>query len=49
MMIVTTANSAIDPPNAESNEAAKNIFQDPRSDEPRRAHNDPRGKQPRQK
>src|SRR6266404_2871199 len=47
-MIVTTANSVIEQPNAESSDAQKNIFQEPRSDEQQRANNDPRRKQPRQ-
>src|SRR5260221_5840539 len=47
-MIVTTANSVIEQPNAESSDAEKNIFPEVHSDEQRRAHNDPRGKQPRQ-
>ncbi len=48
-MIVTTANSVIEPPNAESSDAGKNIFGEPRSDDSqRRTNNDPRQKQPRQ-
>ena len=53
-MTVTTANGAIDSENAESHDVSKNIFaEQPRDDEPRRGHNDPRpdsrqGKQSRQ-
>src|SRR5258708_19965118 len=48
-MIVTTANRVTEPPNAESSDAEKNIFGEPRSDDSqRRTNNDPRGKQPRQ-
>src|SRR5450756_3071980 len=49
-MIVTTANGAFEPPEADSHDAEKNIFSEPRRD---RANNDPRaqggrgGKQPR--
>src|SRR5258708_40066228 len=49
-MIVTPANSVIEPQNAESQDAEKNIFAEPRAD---RTNNDPRnsgqrgGKQPR--
>jgi len=47
-MNVTAANGVIEPQNAESMTAEKNIFPEPRGDEPRRANNDPRQKQPRQ-
>src|SRR5260370_38290676 len=47
-MIVTTANSVIEQQNAESSDTQKNIFGEPRGDEQRRPHNDPRQKQPRQ-
>jgi hypothetical protein len=47
MMIVTTADSMIDPQNAEANGAEKNIFVDAHRDDQRRGHNDPRDKQQR--
>ncbi len=47
MMTMTIANGEIDAKNAESNATDKNIFAEPRHDEPRRTNNDPRHRQPR--
>ena len=47
-MNVTAANRVIESQNVDSHAGEKNIFQEPRSDEPRRSNNDPRQKQKKQ-
>ncbi len=47
-MIVTTANNAISPQNAEPHGAEKNIFPDGQGDDARRVDNDPRANKQRQ-
>jgi tRNA pseudouridine55 synthase len=48
MMNVTAGNRVIESQSADSHAGEKNIFQEPRSDEPRRSNNDPRHKQKQQ-
>ena len=47
-MNVTAANRVIESQNVDSHAGEKNIFQESRSDEPRRSNNDPRQKQKKQ-
>jgi tRNA pseudouridine55 synthase len=47
-MNVTAANRVIESQNVDSHAGEENIFQEPRSDEPRRSNNDPRQKQKKQ-